>query len=158
MFAFLIFVFLQFAIFRLCVCVCVCVFLVSEYRREGHSSSRSRLALLLQSPGAKFLSSPDFFTVLHSNSVSGTDTVQTCYLPDDWLMTELNNAHAVKVTHGVFTVDPFWRLREKHSFTEIVSPTGSFVAQLAVISCLIVSRCCVFLSRVPTVCLRATPA
>ncbi|XP_031440177.1 E3 ubiquitin-protein ligase HECW2 isoform X2 [Clupea harengus] len=41
---------------------------ISEYRREGHSSSRSRLALLLQSPGAKFLSSPDFFTVLHSNS------------------------------------------------------------------------------------------
>uniref|UniRef100_A0A8C1HGL2 HECT-type E3 ubiquitin transferase n=1 Tax=Cyprinus carpio carpio TaxID=630221 RepID=A0A8C1HGL2_CYPCA len=32
------------------------------------SSSRSRLALLLQSPGAKFLSSPDFFSVLHSNS------------------------------------------------------------------------------------------
>uniref|UniRef100_A0A8C1HGV1 HECT-type E3 ubiquitin transferase n=1 Tax=Cyprinus carpio carpio TaxID=630221 RepID=A0A8C1HGV1_CYPCA len=31
-------------------------------------NSRSRLALLLQSPGAKFLSSPDFFSVLHSNS------------------------------------------------------------------------------------------
>ncbi|XP_022519147.1 E3 ubiquitin-protein ligase HECW2 isoform X2 [Astyanax mexicanus] len=41
-----------------------------EYRRESsvtHTSSRSRLALLLQSPGAKLLSSPDFFTVLHSN-------------------------------------------------------------------------------------------
>uniref|UniRef100_A0A674AXN2 HECT-type E3 ubiquitin transferase n=1 Tax=Salmo trutta TaxID=8032 RepID=A0A674AXN2_SALTR len=30
-------------------------------------SSRSRLSLLLQSPSAKFLTSPDFFTVLHSN-------------------------------------------------------------------------------------------
>uniref|UniRef100_A0A8B9JLT9 HECT-type E3 ubiquitin transferase n=1 Tax=Astyanax mexicanus TaxID=7994 RepID=A0A8B9JLT9_ASTMX len=41
-----------------------------KYRRESsvtHTSSRSRLALLLQSPGAKLLSSPDFFTVLHSN-------------------------------------------------------------------------------------------
>ncbi|KAI7809118.1 putative E3 ubiquitin-protein ligase HECW2-like, partial [Triplophysa rosa] len=44
---------------------------ISEYRRDsitGHASSRSRLALLLQSPGAKFLSSSDFFSVLHSNS------------------------------------------------------------------------------------------
>ncbi|XP_066542739.1 E3 ubiquitin-protein ligase HECW2 [Hoplias malabaricus] len=43
---------------------------ISEYRRDSslaHTSPRSRLALLLQSPGAKFLSSPDFFTVLHSN-------------------------------------------------------------------------------------------
>uniref|UniRef100_A0A8D3DX83 HECT-type E3 ubiquitin transferase n=1 Tax=Scophthalmus maximus TaxID=52904 RepID=A0A8D3DX83_SCOMX len=31
------------------------------------SGSRSRLTLLLQSPSAKFLASPDFFTVLHSN-------------------------------------------------------------------------------------------
>ncbi|XP_062303719.1 E3 ubiquitin-protein ligase HECW2 isoform X1 [Osmerus eperlanus] len=41
-----------------------------EYRRDGvvvPSSSRSRLSLLLQSPSAKFLTSPDFFTVLHSN-------------------------------------------------------------------------------------------
>uniref|UniRef100_A0AAZ3SW00 HECT-type E3 ubiquitin transferase n=1 Tax=Oncorhynchus tshawytscha TaxID=74940 RepID=A0AAZ3SW00_ONCTS len=30
-------------------------------------SSRSRLSLLLQSPSAKFLTSPDFFTLLHSN-------------------------------------------------------------------------------------------
>uniref|UniRef100_A0A8C7RH78 HECT-type E3 ubiquitin transferase n=1 Tax=Oncorhynchus mykiss TaxID=8022 RepID=A0A8C7RH78_ONCMY len=40
------------------------------YRREsavGHPSSRSRLSLLLQSPSAKFLCSPDFFTMLHSN-------------------------------------------------------------------------------------------
>ncbi|XP_063070388.1 E3 ubiquitin-protein ligase HECW2 [Engraulis encrasicolus] len=52
---------------------------VSEYRREGHSSSRSRLALLLQSPGAKFLSSPDFFTVLHSNpSAYRMFTSNTC--------------------------------------------------------------------------------
>lgn len=45
----------------------------SEYRRDGvvgPSSSRSRLSLLLQSPSAKFLTSPDFFTVLHSNPVS----------------------------------------------------------------------------------------
>ncbi len=36
----------------------------------GQANSRSHLALLLQSPGAKFLSSPDFFSVLHSNTVS----------------------------------------------------------------------------------------
>ncbi|XP_052004538.1 E3 ubiquitin-protein ligase HECW2-like [Xyrauchen texanus] len=44
---------------------------ICEYRRDsfmGHTSSRSRLALLLQSPGAKFLSSPEFFSVLHSNT------------------------------------------------------------------------------------------
>ncbi|XP_066543425.1 E3 ubiquitin-protein ligase HECW2 isoform X2 [Amia ocellicauda] len=43
---------------------------IPEYRRDGAtppSSSRSRLSLLLQSPSAKFLTSPDFFTVLHSN-------------------------------------------------------------------------------------------
>uniref|UniRef100_A0A8C7VUJ4 HECT-type E3 ubiquitin transferase n=1 Tax=Oncorhynchus mykiss TaxID=8022 RepID=A0A8C7VUJ4_ONCMY len=43
---------------------------VCQYRREsavGHPSSRSRLSLLLQSPSAKFLCSPDFFTMLHSN-------------------------------------------------------------------------------------------
>ncbi|XP_069376809.1 E3 ubiquitin-protein ligase HECW2 isoform X3 [Paralichthys olivaceus] len=42
-----------------------------ELRRDSSaaqsSSSRSRLTLLLQSPSAKFLASPDFFTVLHSN-------------------------------------------------------------------------------------------
>uniref|UniRef100_A0A8C4MST7 HECT-type E3 ubiquitin transferase n=1 Tax=Equus asinus asinus TaxID=83772 RepID=A0A8C4MST7_EQUAS len=32
-----------------------------------HSTSRSRLTLLLQSPPVKFLISPEFFTVLHSN-------------------------------------------------------------------------------------------
>lgn len=54
-----------------CACWCVCSYV--EYRRDGfmgQASSRSRLALLLQSPGAKFLSSPDFFSVLHSNPVS----------------------------------------------------------------------------------------
>ncbi|XP_058473703.1 E3 ubiquitin-protein ligase HECW2 isoform X2 [Solea solea] len=43
---------------------------IPELRRDssvGQSSSRSRLSLLLQSPSAKFLTSPDFFTVLHSN-------------------------------------------------------------------------------------------
>ncbi|XP_051998518.1 E3 ubiquitin-protein ligase HECW2-like [Xyrauchen texanus] len=43
---------------------------ICEYRRDGlmgQASSHSRLALLLQSPGAKFLSSPEFFSVLHSN-------------------------------------------------------------------------------------------
>ncbi|KAK6325688.1 hypothetical protein J4Q44_G00050300 [Coregonus suidteri] len=43
---------------------------IPEYRRDGvvaPDSSRSRLSLLLQSPSAKFLTSPDFFTVLHSN-------------------------------------------------------------------------------------------
>uniref|UniRef100_A0A8D3C8S2 HECT-type E3 ubiquitin transferase n=1 Tax=Scophthalmus maximus TaxID=52904 RepID=A0A8D3C8S2_SCOMX len=42
----------------------------SELRRDSSvspSGSRSRLTLLLQSPSAKFLASPDFFTVLHSN-------------------------------------------------------------------------------------------
>ncbi len=49
--------------------VCLCV---AELRRDNsvaQSSSRSRLNLLLQSPSAKFLTSPDFFTVLHSNLV-----------------------------------------------------------------------------------------
>ncbi|XP_066517870.1 E3 ubiquitin-protein ligase HECW2 [Hoplias malabaricus] len=44
---------------------------IPEYRRDpsaGPVSSRSRLSLLLQSPSAKFLTSPDFFSVLHSNS------------------------------------------------------------------------------------------
>ena len=53
-------------------CVLICF---AEYRRESavaHSSGRSRLSLLLQSPSAKFLCSPDFFTVLHSNPVSST--------------------------------------------------------------------------------------
>ncbi|MBN3321502.1 HECW2 ligase, partial [Atractosteus spatula] len=43
---------------------------IPEYRRDGMlppSSTRSRLSLLLQSPSAKFLTSPDFFSVLHSN-------------------------------------------------------------------------------------------
>ncbi|XP_039997998.1 E3 ubiquitin-protein ligase HECW2 isoform X2 [Xiphias gladius] len=43
---------------------------IPELRRENsvaQSGSRSRLTLLLQSPSAKFLTSPDFFTVLHSN-------------------------------------------------------------------------------------------
>ncbi|XP_062861504.1 E3 ubiquitin-protein ligase HECW2 [Trichomycterus rosablanca] len=54
----------------------------SDYRREGslaHTSPHSRLSLLLQSPGAKFLSSPDFFTVLHSNpSAYRMFTSNTC--------------------------------------------------------------------------------
>uniref|UniRef100_A0A8C5DUY9 HECT-type E3 ubiquitin transferase n=1 Tax=Gouania willdenowi TaxID=441366 RepID=A0A8C5DUY9_GOUWI len=45
----------------------------------AHSSSRSRLSLLLQSPSAKFLCSPDFFTVLHSNpSAYRMFTSNTC--------------------------------------------------------------------------------
>ncbi|XP_063174116.1 E3 ubiquitin-protein ligase HECW2 [Candoia aspera] len=42
----------------------------ADYRRDNvlpHSTSRSRLTLLLQSPPVKFLISPEFFTVLHSN-------------------------------------------------------------------------------------------
>ncbi|XP_060112871.1 E3 ubiquitin-protein ligase HECW2 [Heteronotia binoei] len=42
----------------------------ADFRRENvlpHSTSRSRLTLLLQSPPVKFLTSPEFFTVLHSN-------------------------------------------------------------------------------------------
>uniref|UniRef100_A0A3Q3MTE1 HECT-type E3 ubiquitin transferase n=1 Tax=Mastacembelus armatus TaxID=205130 RepID=A0A3Q3MTE1_9TELE len=46
--------------------------------RSG-TSSRSRLNLLLQSPSAKFLTSPDFFTVLHSNpSAYRMFTTNTC--------------------------------------------------------------------------------
>uniref|UniRef100_A0A3Q1GAX0 HECT-type E3 ubiquitin transferase n=1 Tax=Acanthochromis polyacanthus TaxID=80966 RepID=A0A3Q1GAX0_9TELE len=45
----------------------------------AQSSSRSRLTLLLQSPSAKFLTSPDFFTVLHSNpSAYRMFTTNTC--------------------------------------------------------------------------------
>ncbi|XP_024857872.1 E3 ubiquitin-protein ligase HECW2 [Kryptolebias marmoratus] len=55
---------------------------ISEYRRESavaHSGGRSRLSLLLQSPSAKFLCSPDFFTVLHSNpSAYRMFTSNTC--------------------------------------------------------------------------------
>ncbi|XP_051259978.1 E3 ubiquitin-protein ligase HECW2 isoform X2 [Dicentrarchus labrax] len=55
---------------------------ISEYRRDSavaHSSGRSRLSLLLQSPSAKFLCSPDFFTVLHSNpSAYRMFTSNTC--------------------------------------------------------------------------------
>ncbi|XP_065418103.1 E3 ubiquitin-protein ligase HECW2 isoform X2 [Chrysemys picta bellii] len=42
----------------------------ADFRRENvlpQSTSRSRLTLLLQSPPVKFLISPEFFTVLHSN-------------------------------------------------------------------------------------------
>ncbi|KAM6984945.1 E3 ubiquitin-protein ligase HECW2 [Aplochiton taeniatus] len=56
---------------------------IPEYRRDsvgGHTtSSRSRLSLLLQSPSAKFLCSPDFFTLLHSNpSAYRMFTSNTC--------------------------------------------------------------------------------
>uniref|UniRef100_A0A671M2G3 HECT-type E3 ubiquitin transferase n=1 Tax=Sinocyclocheilus anshuiensis TaxID=1608454 RepID=A0A671M2G3_9TELE len=55
---------------------------LSEYRRDGvvgPTSSRSRLSLLLQSPSAKFLTSPDFFTILHSNpSAYRMFTSNTC--------------------------------------------------------------------------------
>ncbi|XP_077370519.1 E3 ubiquitin-protein ligase HECW2-like isoform X2 [Festucalex cinctus] len=54
----------------------------SELRRDSsaaQSSSRSRLYLLLQSPCARFLTSPDFFTVLHSNpSAYRMFTTNTC--------------------------------------------------------------------------------
>uniref|UniRef100_A0AAR2LA04 HECT-type E3 ubiquitin transferase n=1 Tax=Pygocentrus nattereri TaxID=42514 RepID=A0AAR2LA04_PYGNA len=56
--------------------------LFSEYRRDvavGPANSRSRLSLLLQSPSAKFLTSPDFFSVLHSNpSAYRMFTSNTC--------------------------------------------------------------------------------
>uniref|UniRef100_A0A665VEZ2 HECT-type E3 ubiquitin transferase n=1 Tax=Echeneis naucrates TaxID=173247 RepID=A0A665VEZ2_ECHNA len=45
----------------------------------AQSTSRSRLTLLLQSPSAKFLTSPDFFTVLQSNpSAYRMFTTNTC--------------------------------------------------------------------------------
>uniref|UniRef100_A0A4W4DUF7 HECT-type E3 ubiquitin transferase n=1 Tax=Electrophorus electricus TaxID=8005 RepID=A0A4W4DUF7_ELEEL len=51
----------------------------SEDGSVANTSNRSRLALLLQSPGAKFLSSPEFFTVLHSNtSAYRLFTTNTC--------------------------------------------------------------------------------
>uniref|UniRef100_A0AAR2LFS7 HECT-type E3 ubiquitin transferase n=1 Tax=Pygocentrus nattereri TaxID=42514 RepID=A0AAR2LFS7_PYGNA len=53
-----------------------------KYRRDvavGPANSRSRLSLLLQSPSAKFLTSPDFFSVLHSNpSAYRMFTSNTC--------------------------------------------------------------------------------
>ncbi|XP_076879326.1 E3 ubiquitin-protein ligase HECW2 isoform X2 [Brachyhypopomus gauderio] len=54
-----------------------------EYRRDmaavGPASSRSRSSLLLQSPSARFLTSPDFFSVLHSNpSAYRMFTSNTC--------------------------------------------------------------------------------
>ncbi|KAM9334025.1 E3 ubiquitin-protein ligase HECW2 [Symphorus nematophorus] len=55
---------------------------IPELRRDNsvaQSGSRSRLTLLLQSPSAKFLTSPDFFTVLHSNpSAYRMFTTNTC--------------------------------------------------------------------------------
>ncbi|KAM7375193.1 hypothetical protein PAMA_014331 [Pampus argenteus] len=55
---------------------------VPELRRDNsvaQSGSRSRLSLLLQSPSARFLTSPDFFTVLHSNpSAYRMFTTNTC--------------------------------------------------------------------------------
>uniref|UniRef100_A0A8C6T9N7 HECT-type E3 ubiquitin transferase n=1 Tax=Neogobius melanostomus TaxID=47308 RepID=A0A8C6T9N7_9GOBI len=56
---------------------------LKKFRRDSsvaHSSTtRSRLSLLLQSPSAKFLCSPDFFTVLHSNpSAYRMFTSNTC--------------------------------------------------------------------------------
>ncbi|CAL8235250.1 unnamed protein product [Boreogadus saida] len=45
----------------------------------SQTSPRSRLSLLLQSPSAKFLTSPDFFTVLHANpGAYGLFTSNTC--------------------------------------------------------------------------------
>ncbi|XP_038128816.1 E3 ubiquitin-protein ligase HECW2-like, partial [Cyprinodon tularosa] len=55
---------------------------VPELRRENSAApagARSRISLLLQSPSAKFLTSPDFFTVLHSNpSAYRMFTTNTC--------------------------------------------------------------------------------
>ncbi|XP_068165225.1 E3 ubiquitin-protein ligase HECW2-like isoform X3 [Antennarius striatus] len=55
---------------------------IPELRRDNsvsQSGPRSRLTLLLQSPSAKFLTSPDFFTVLHSNpSAYRMFTTNTC--------------------------------------------------------------------------------
>ncbi|XP_069003274.1 LOW QUALITY PROTEIN: E3 ubiquitin-protein ligase HECW2-like [Embiotoca jacksoni] len=55
---------------------------IPELRRDNSvapPTSRSRLSLLLQSPSAKFLTSPDFFTVLHSNpSAYRMFTTNTC--------------------------------------------------------------------------------
>uniref|UniRef100_A0A4W6FSZ1 HECT-type E3 ubiquitin transferase n=1 Tax=Lates calcarifer TaxID=8187 RepID=A0A4W6FSZ1_LATCA len=54
-------------------------FLTSKHYYIAHASGRSRLSLLLQSPSAKFLCSPDFFTVLHSNpSAYRMFTSNTC--------------------------------------------------------------------------------
>ncbi|KAK3510993.1 hypothetical protein QTP70_027844 [Hemibagrus guttatus] len=55
---------------------------IPEYRRDvvvGATNYCSRLSLLLQSPSAKFLTSPDFFSVLHSNpSAYRMFTSNTC--------------------------------------------------------------------------------
>uniref|UniRef100_A0A8D3D7E3 HECT-type E3 ubiquitin transferase n=1 Tax=Scophthalmus maximus TaxID=52904 RepID=A0A8D3D7E3_SCOMX len=53
--------------------------LIPHSMSVAHGSGRSRLSLLLQSPSAKFLCSPDFFTVLHSNpSAYRMFTSNTC--------------------------------------------------------------------------------
>ncbi|KAM7407869.1 hypothetical protein PAMA_003570 [Pampus argenteus] len=50
-----------------------------QQMEQLNRSGRSRLSLLLQSPSAKFLCSPDFFTVLHSNpSAYRMFTSNTC--------------------------------------------------------------------------------
>uniref|UniRef100_A0A8C1LMV4 HECT-type E3 ubiquitin transferase n=1 Tax=Cyprinus carpio TaxID=7962 RepID=A0A8C1LMV4_CYPCA len=51
----------------------------AEMPTDENDLSRSRLSLLLQSPSAKFLTSPDFFTILHSNpSAYRVFTSNTC--------------------------------------------------------------------------------
>lgn len=49
-----------------------CLLLCAEPRREGPSSpvSNQKITLLLQCPAVKFITHPEFFTVLHANYVS----------------------------------------------------------------------------------------
>lgn len=50
-------------------------FLYPEIRREGSLSpvNSQKITLLLQSPAVKFITNPEFFTVLHANYVSNYD-------------------------------------------------------------------------------------
>lgn len=51
---------------------CCSASLVSDLRREGSLSpvNSQKITLLLQSPAVKFITNPEFFTVLHANYVS----------------------------------------------------------------------------------------
>lgn len=47
-------------------------FTLADLRREGSLSpvNSQKITLLLQSPAVKFITNPEFFTVLHANYVS----------------------------------------------------------------------------------------
>lgn len=75
------------------------LFFGPEIRREGSLSpvNSQKITLLLQSPAVKFITNPEFFTVLHANYVSNCDLlshttdfwIQTlCHRPLGWMHSE----------------------------------------------------------------------